>query len=483
MMRAMLTHGAPRGGAVAEALTPKTDAYRVPFSVEELAYEEAVRLAADTGTISGDAGPLLETVIAMLDELERPDRHFDCLQVAGTNGKTSTARFTAAILGGEGRRAALYTSPQLVRYPERMEIAGRVVGDGAFAHGVSAARAAGRRVNDRRTAAGERAYTITPFDLLTVAALVIFAEAAVDVAVLEVGMGGRWDATSATDPVAVAITGIGLDHMRILGDTLAAIAGEKAAVIKRGRAVTLGEGTHEPSVQQVMDEACRAAGVVPAVVNHVSLTAPAHLGDAFSFSTTTRRAIYTPRLMKPLYQAQNAACAIQLAEDYLDRPLDPAALDESLMACPTPGRFDTVRARPLVLVDACHNPQSCEAFVSALGELAPAVAERPALLIAALTDKDVAGIVDVLVPAFPRIAVTQTASPRALPAEELATLVGERLASAGRPHSDLAGVYPSVEEALCAYTEAEEPLVAAGTITLAGEVAGLLRDARAVARP
>ena len=135
--------------------------------------------------------------------------------------------FSAAILRGEGLKTALYTSPQLVRYPERMEVDGRVVSDEAFARGVSAAVESGHRVNTRRVAAGERAYTITPFDLLTAAALVVFAEAAVDIAVLEVGMGGRWDATSATDPVAVAITGIGLDHTRILGDTLEAIAGRR----------------------------------------------------------------------------------------------------------------------------------------------------------------------------------------------------------------------------------------------------------------
>ena len=456
-------------------MSRNTQEYRVPFPFDELSFEEAVALAADTGTISGDAGPLLETVVDMLDELERPDHHYDCLQVAGTNGKTSTARFAAAILAGEGKRATLYTSPQLVRYPERMEIDGVVVDDAVFAHGVSAAKAAGERVNARRVAAGERAYTITPFDLLTVAALVIFAEARIDVAVLEVGMGGRWDATSATDPVAVAITGIGLDHMRILGDTLAAIAGEKAAVIKPGRSVVLGEGTHEPSVQRVMDERCRACGVVPALANHVVLTEPRHLGDAFAFSTTTRRAIYTPHLRKPVYQAQNAACAIQLVEDYLQRPLDTDALEVSLIDCPTPGRFDAVRTNPLVLVDACHNPQSCEAFVSALGELAPSVADRPTLLIAALTDKDVSGIVNVLVPAFPRIFVSQTASARTLAADELAELVRARLRADGRPVSDVLGIFPSVGEALDQVTAQGMPLVAAGTITLAGEVAGLLR--------
>ena len=446
-----------------------------PFAVEELPFEEAVALAADTGAISGDAGPLLETVVDMLDELGRPDRAYDCIQVAGTNGKTSTARFTAAILAGEGLRSALYTSPQLVRYPERMEIDGRVVADEAFAHGVSVARAAGERVNARRLAEGEAAYTITPFDLLTVAALVVFAEASIDVAVLEVGMGGRWDATSATDPVAVAITGIGLDHMRILGDTLAQIAGEKAAVIKPGRAVVLGEGTHEPSVQRVMDEACRAAGAVPIVVSHELVEVPQELGGILVLATETPRARYTVRLRKPVYQAQNAACAIALAEAYLDRQLDEVHLEGSLLDCPTPGRFDVLRRAPLVLVDACHNPQSCENFVSSLDEIAPDVARRPTLLIAALSDKDVSGIVDVLVPAFPRIAVTRTASGRSLPVGELSELVRAKLAAAGRPESDLVAAYPSVADALAALDASGEPVVAAGTITLAGEVAGLLR--------
>lgn len=153
--------------------------YTVPFSFDLLSFSEAVGLAADTGRISGDAGPLLETVVDMLDELGRPDEYFDCIQVAGTNGKTSTTRFSAAILRGEGLKAALYTSPQLVRYPERMEVDGHVVSDEAFARGVSAAVEAGHRVNARRVVAGERAYTITPFDLLTAAALVVFAEARV----------------------------------------------------------------------------------------------------------------------------------------------------------------------------------------------------------------------------------------------------------------------------------------------------------------
>lgn len=445
--------------------------YTPPFAVPELPFEEAVRRAADTGTIPGDAGPLLETVVDILDELDRPDKHFDVLQVAGTNGKSSTTRFAAAILAGEGLRTALYTSPHLVRYPERMEVCGRVVSDAAFAHGVSAAFEAGRRVNVRRQHAGLATYTITPFDLLTVAALVIFAEAAVDVAVLEVGLGGRWDATSATDPVGVAVTGIGLDHMRILGDTLAQIAAEKAAVIQPGRFAVLGEGVHQPEVWPVMRERCAEAGVIPDVPVFRVLHEPATLGDELRVEVRTRRAAYGVALAKPLYQAQNAACAIQLAERYLDRPLDTEALARSLAACPTPGRFEVVRRAPLVLIDACHNPQSCASFISSVGEIEPARAERPTLLIAALADKDAEGIVRALVPAFPRVRVTQTASPRARPVRELAALVADELAREGRPPEDLVATHASVAEALDAVTRAGEAIVAAGTITLAGEVA------------
>lgn len=450
-------------------------AYRVPFPVTELSFEEAVELGLDTGTISGDLGPLLETVIDMLDELERPDAWYDCVQIAGTNGKTSTARFCAAILSGEGLACALYTSPQLVRYPERMEIGGRVVSDDAFAHGVSAAAEAGRRINCRRREQGLVPYTITPFDLLTVAAFVVFAEAGVDVAVLEVGLGGRWDATSAADPVAVAVTGIGLDHMRILGDTLEEIAAEKAAIIKPGRRVVLGEGTHEPGVERVMLDRCRACGVEPLVSAHRLLHAPAALDDALEFSCSTPEHAYAVRMQKPAYQAQNAACAIFLSEAYLGRALDEARLRESLAACPTPGRFDVLSSDPLVIVDACHNPQSCEAFVTALDEIDPVRDRRPVLLVAALTDKDVSGIVDVLVPAFPRVAVTETASERAMPAPRLADLVRERLLADGRGEGDLVGVFATPAKALDELASHGTGVVAAGTITLAGEVSALFR--------
>lgn len=441
--------------------------YKLPFDVPEMTYAGA--LAHVRGALRFGICPLLETVEDMLTELGDPDLAFECVQIAGTNGKTSTARYTAAILAGEGLDVALYTSPELVSYTERMEVAGRPVSQEAFAHGVSAAKVAGERVNARRAAAGERPYDITEFDTLTVAAMVVFAEVGVDVAVLECGMGGRWDATSAAKSIrSVAVTGIGLDHMRVLGNTLEEIAGEKAAIIRPGRTCVLGAGTAEPkSVNEVFLARCAEVGVTPVRPSFQVTKRPHRLGAPLELDVVTPCATYAElAALKPAYQAQNIACAVALCEAYLGRTLDADALFTSVVQCPTPGRFQLLRPEPPVLIDACHNPQSVEAFLSALDDVAPGRDERPVLLAAVLADKDVARIVDLLVAAFPRVAVTQTSSPRALPATELA----DRFADAG---AEVVGTYPTVESAASALCG--ESYVACGSITLAGELAGLFR--------
>ena len=455
--------------------------YRLPFEVPEMTYVEA--LAHVRGALRFGICPLLETVEDMLAELGDPDLSFECVQIAGTNGKTSTARYAAAILSGEGLRTALYTSPELVSYTERMEVGGVPVPEGAFAHGVSAAKVAGERVNARRATAGERPYDITEFDTLTVAAMVVFAEAGVDVAVLECGLGGRWDATSAAKSTrAVAVTGIGLDHMHVLGDTLEEIAGEKAAIIKPGRTCVLGAGTAEPkSVEDVLLSRAREAGVTPVLVRPEGVDETAYAGMPFAGFRVIRRQhrlgapleldVRTPRAtyselaaLKPAYQAQNIACAVALCEEFLGRALDADGLFTSVVQCPTPGRFQLLRPDPPVLIDACHNPQSVEAFVSALSDVAPVREERPLLLTAVLADKDASGIAGLLAAAFPRVAVTQTKSPRALSADDYARILRE----AG---ADVVATYPTVEAAALALCE--ESYVACGSITLAGELAGL----------
>lgn len=433
--------------------------YAVPFPVPDMPYGEAVRRAHDTGVV---LDPSLDGVRAMLRELGNPERRFRRIQVVGTNGKTSTARIAAAILRGEGRSTGLYVSPQLVRFNERIEIGGAPVPDRAFAHGIAAAVEAGRRVNARLPESRRLAFS--PFEYLTVAAVALFAEARVDAAVMEAGMGARWDATSAVDPQVVAITGIGLDHTRILGGTLAEIAREKSHAIQPGRAVVLGEETREPSVREVIDARLREAGVeaVEPVTEGIDPAAPA---GALRFTCRTPRGAYRVTARQPSYQGQNISCAIALAEALLDRPLDGARLQASLGEVRIPGRFEFLRADPPLLVDACHNPQSCANFARSIERAFPDRASRPTLLLAVLRDKDVPGIARELVPRFPRVCVTQTSSARALPAEQLAEVVRAELGV--QP----AGVYGSVAQALDALSS--EPLAAAGTITLAGEVEAL----------
>lgn len=468
-------------------------AYALPFEIPSWTYDEALhRLHA---ALRFGICPMLETVEDMLTELGDPDLSFESLQIAGTNGKTSTSRYTAAILRAEGYRAALYTSPELVSYTERMEVDGAPVSEEAFARGIAAAAMAGERVNERRSAAGERPYDITEFDLLTVAACVVYAEAGVDVAVLECGMGGRWDATSAVKSIrTVAITGIGLDHMHVLGDTLEAIAGEKAAIIKPGRPCVLGVGTATPdSVEDVFLAQCEAVGTKPVLLRPINLDdakgemhpgvprghadlphasyvitkRPARLGAPLELTVNTPRATYGElAAVKPAYQAANIACAVTLAEAHLDRTLDSTLLYEAVVKCPTPGRFDLLRTNPPIIIDACHNPQSVETFLTAVRAIDPTAANRPALLCAALADKDCAGMVALLAHEFPCVYVTQTTSARALPAADLAELFRKQGA-------DVRGVYPTVAEAV--FELAEISYLACGSITLAGEVAGLLR--------
>lgn len=468
------------------------EGYRPPFEVLDLSYAEALQTLY--AACKFGIQPMLETVVDMLAELGDPDLSFRSLQIAGTNGKTSTSRYAAAILRGQGLRVALYTSPELVSLTERMEVDGVPVSEGAFARSVAAAAEAGRRVNVRRRASGERPYDVTQFDILTVAACVAFAQADVDVAVLECGMGGRWDATSAVKSIeAVAVTGVGLDHTRILGDTLEAIAGEKAAIIRCGQSCVLGVGTATPdSVEDVFLDRCRSQDVTPVLLRperledaagemhagvprrHASLlqasyritSRPRCLGAPLELTVRTPRRAYTGlTALKPSYQAANIACAVMLTEAFLDGELDGDRLLESVRQCPTPGRFSLLRPNPPVLVDACHNPQSVDAFLVALQDIAPDPATRPPLLCAVLADKDVGGIVSRLARAFPAVVCTQTSSSRSLGADELV----RRFLAAG---AKVTGNYGSVAAALAAMSAG--PLVGCGSITLAGALAALL---------
>jgi len=420
-----------------------------------------------------------------------PQLTYPCIQVAGTNGKSSTARFTAAFLHSQGFKVGLYTSPDLVEYPERMEIDGVVVSRERFAQAVFRAHEA----TQEAVAAGKM-WGTTEFELLTAAALWLFADEQVDFAVLEVGLGGRWDATSVVSPAVAVITGVGLDHMDILGDTIEEIASEKAAIIKPGCVPVLGVGTAE--TREVFLARCTEVGVEPVFVGQ--LRDGAYVGqvrdgawcpifyDHMPFSNEDVKngtpspvphlshISPVPQLSHPLvprfpsYQKQNIACALAATKAALRVDLNVAAIQHVLDTLTIPGRFELLRKSPPLLIDASHNPQSATVLAEALIEscgLNTATGhlnDYDTLLLGVLSDKDAKGIVAALAPLFDNLVVTQSSSPRAIPADELAKVVHQ--VDSCRDVE----VFATVSQALEELTKRGASVVATGSITLAGDI-------------
>jgi dihydrofolate synthase/folylpolyglutamate synthase len=445
-------------------------------------YDEAITLL--DGAARFGMNPTLEGVRDLCAALGDPQDAFASVQITGTNGKTSTARMSAALLAGERLRVGLYTSPHLERYPERIEIDGAPVADESFAEAIAAAAAAAERL--RGAGAVGTAEGFTEFELLTAAALWLFRERAVDVAVLEVGLGGRWDATSVVSPSVAAITGVGLDHTAILGDTLEAIAAEKAAIIKPASAPILGPGT--VGVERIFLAQAEAVGsharavreadaVTPVdeslTVRYAIVSRPQTPGGAVVVDVRGVHAVYAALALRaPAYQAANVATAIAIAEAALGRALDPDRARAVLASLALPGRFELVSQRPPLIVDGSHNPHAASALADAVLDAFPDPAARPVVLLGILADKDAAGIVSALAPVAGGIAVTQSSSARALPAAELAAIV------CSVTGAEPIGVFASVGEALAALGSSANPrgLLVTGSITTAGEARRIVRD-------
>lgn len=399
---------------------------------QSMTYDDAVATLEDALKFGMD--PSLEPIRAMCAAMGDPQKRYRCVQVAGTNGKSSTTRMIAALLHAQGLRVGLYVSPHLIKYPERIEIDGRVVSDEDFARGIEVALDAAAR-------AGVQA---TEFELLTAAALWLFAREDVDWAVLECGLGGRWDATSIVDPQVAVTTGVALEHTAILGDTIEKIAGEKAAIIKPGSHAIF---AHDLAAQGVFE---RQAQDVGAPYSYAKLDATRAFDDELAYM--------------PVYQRSNLATALAAVTVALGHAPSPESVSIALGGLVIPGRFEILRHDPLVIVDAAHNPQSAHVLAGELRRLFDGDAAIPTLLLGVLDDKDARGIIRELCPLFDRIVVTASSSTRAVPATELASLVAEET-----------GVRPEATHDVRAAQEllSGEPIVATGSITVAGEVKGI----------
>lgn len=433
------------------------------MSGECMGYAEAVaRLAT---ALRFGIHPSLEGIRALTEALGAPQDAFRSVQVTGTNGKTSVVRMVGALLTAHGERVGTYTSPHLVSYAERIAIGGTPVPEPWFASAVQAAVRAADAVGcvHREGVCDGHAPEFTEFELLTAAALWLFREKTVDWGVLEVGMGGRWDATSVVGPTVAVITGVGLDHTDRLGTTREEIAADKAYVIKPGSVAVLGPGS--AGVEQVLLDRALDLGVPVVRVGEAeddvtwrTLTVQATPNGVTLFEVDGALERYGGLSMTaPSYQVPNAATAIAATEAALGHPLDPDAVRSAFSTITFPGRFECVRTDPPLVLDGAHNPEAARALARAIGD---AFGEkRPTVVLGMLSDKDAAGVVDALAPAAARFIATQPDSPRALEASVLASIVRARTGVAPTEAPDIAGALEMV---------ADDPAVVTGSLYTVG---------------
>ena len=370
----------------------------------------------------------------LLRRLGSPERELSIVHVAGTKGKGSTAAMIAAVATAAGYRAGLFTSPHLERVEERIAIDGLPCRPEELAALIDAVRPAVEALDRQAARRGGGAIGPTYFEILTAMALLHFARAGVDLVVLEVGLGGRLDSTNVCQPKVSVITSISFDHTRQLGETLAAIAREKAGIVERGVPVVSGVTAEEP--RRVIRQICRRRGcrLIEAGVDFASTyRPPIHLERESALgSMDFQSPLGTPALenlslgLTGQHQAANAAVALAVIEELRGTKwnLPEEAVRRGLGALQWPARVEVVARRPTVVLDAAHNAASVRALVATFDESFSA--RRRLLVFAASQEKDLRGMLACLLQAFDEVVLTQYGNtPRAVPAEELEALAME----------------------------------------------------------
>jgi len=417
-------------------------------------YERMRRVRYNADTFS------LDRVARLAAAVGNPERRFRSVHVAGTKGKGSTAAMIEAILRGHGLRTGLFTSPHLVDLRERVQIDRRWIGEDAM-------RCALGQVADARDS---RLQDESPtfFELLTAAAFLCFAGAQVDVAVVEVGLGGRLDSTNIIVPKVSVITRVSIDHVHQLGPDLAGIAREKAGIIKAGVPLVLAPQT--PEAEAAIDQAARDADTpVIRLGNDVRVE---WRKDFQAARPASRVTVHTPRaayddLLIPLagrVQGTNAACAIAAAEAVLGNRVDVGRVRNALAALDWPGRMQVFPGQPTVILDGAHNAESLRHLLVAAAEYYPN--RRTVIVFACAADKDIDGMVRVLADDEVPVVFTRTDNPRAADPAELADV----LRSAG---GTVLGAWADPVEALRSSRDSAGPqgvVVVCGSLYLVGAV-------------
>lgn len=364
--------------------------------------------------------PGLERIGALMDLLSQPQLSFQSIHLAGTNGKTSTARMIAAILGAHGLNTGLYTSPHLHTVRERFVLAGwheRLLWDqmseAEFASTLSYLLPFVELVESRR---GE---PVTYFELATAMAFEWMSQRSVAAGVIEAGMGGRWDATNLVDGMVAVLTPIDVDHSSFLGTTPLSNAEEKVEIIKPGATVVA--AAQRPEVARLIEQRATAAGAfLVSLGREIFVEGSEGAAGGRVVTVRTQRTVYE-ELYLPLFgmhQGTNLALAAAAAESFLDRRLDDAQLRAGLASVRSPGRMEVVGRAPLVVLDGAHNPLAARALAATVsGDF---LYRSMTLVVSIFEDKDIAGMLGHLMPLADRVVLTRMEHPRgAAPLEML----------------------------------------------------------------
>jgi dihydrofolate synthase/folylpolyglutamate synthase len=425
-----------------------------------------------------DFTPTLDRMRRAVAFLGDPQGAYQVIHIAGTNGKTSTARMAEALLRAHGLRTGLLTSPPFTSPLDRIAVDGDAIGPEAFLEAWEQVAPILTLVDAESAATGGPPVSV--FEAYTLAGLVAFADAPVDVAVIEVGMGGTWDATNVVDSQVQVVTPISRDHEEWLGSDLAGIAEEKAGILQ-GRAVI---GHQDPRVGEVLDEVARTRGTETWWAGRdfgVAARTPGVGGQMVDLQGLG--GLY-PEVWVPLlgaHQADNAALALAAVEAEMggdDRPmLDLDVVREGFASATSPGRLQVVRASPLVVVDSAHNPAGAQVLADAVEEIFPG----PLIgLVGVLAGKDAEGILGALEPVLDSVVVTQPLSPRAVEVEALVAVAEEvfgedRVVGVDRLDEALAHAIDLAESDADASPGPLAPgVLATGSVTMAAQVATLL---------
>lgn len=364
----------------------------------------------------------LDRIRALLDRLGRPQDQLKFVHVAGTNGKGSTCAYLASILQAAGLHTGLFTSPYLVTFEERIRVDGTNISQEDLTEVTLLVR------EQAEALAAETADHPTEFELMTAVALVHFARSGCDIAVLEVGLGGRLDSTNVIGaPEVAVIARIGLDHTMLLGTTLAAIAGEKAGIVKPGSMVV--SWPQDAEAMSVVEGAAASCGDALRVPNFARLDVgevdwKASAGPERAFSYGRFAAMCTKLLGS--YQPANAALAIEAVEALRDRgwAIDDEAVRQGIASTRWPGRFEIVQAQGgacTIVVDGGHNPQGAQALADSLADVFPG--RKPVFVIGVLEDKDYPAMLEMVLPLGAAFVTVTPDNPRALSADKLARAI------------------------------------------------------------